>query len=221
MNKKVGIILSFGLCFSVGVTFSSCELSDFLENVTPVDKAMVTQEEWTAAFDYSDENYVEISKVSTTDSEIQRTFKGAVDKFEITGVFTLMGNQDESKSWYSIENGKLYSYEKVNDNEYSKSEDSSSSMKEITIVHSIQEMAPEIFDYGRYTYDENEKAYKADIILSDGEEIARACQFKFEEGKLVFGTVKYTRIKDFLITVEFSLTYGNAAVTLPTNLKEE
>ena len=132
-----------------------------------------------------------------------------------------MGNQDESKSWYSIENGKLYSYEKVNDNEYSKSEDSSSSMKEITIVHSIQEMAPEIFDYGRYTYDENEKAYKADIILSDGEEIARACQFKFEEGKLVFGTVKYTRIKDFLITVEFSLTYGNAAVTLPTNLKEE
>ncbi len=241
MKKLATIFLSLGVCFSVSVAFSSCELSNltnFLEKLNPVKKTTVTEEEWNEAFDYSDENHVEtleiISTVGGEENKEGYIIKSEVDKVEVIYTYTSNGEEYGDKSWASLEDGDFYVYEeeifqgKPTDR-YVKTLEKNHSMKDLTIASLIkQEFAmEEIFEYSSYTYDETTKAYKADSILIDSEKgvSIENCQFKFENGKLVYGSLERDRLDDYFneytVYCEWNLTYGNAKVELPTNIVED
>ncbi len=189
------------------------------ESVAYVVKTTVTAAEWAAAFDLG-ENWTFTATAThpvyeQVMSEMQKRDGNkfcSIETFaDLSG--TVLGAEE---SYDEIAGDVWYRYNYHEDTE---------TYEKIAVEESVAERLAEMIeafipqdlrDFADYEYDEEKKAYVADSIFYEEEEMdVMDLVVKFEDGKIVAFDYKVV-VGGASVPYTVTLTYGDAAVTLPT-----
>jgi len=186
-------------------------------------KTTVTADEWTAAFDLGTNwkiTFTATHPVYHQTMTIMQMRDGNKFHCKETMKDTESGAEESYEDYDEIVGEQWYGYR------YDREQDK---FEKVTITDPVDErLASMMADYlpefikdkDTYTYDEAKKAYVADEILAD-EDYAdiKSVALYFEDGKLV--ALEYVIVmEETEVPYSATFTYGDASVTLPTNLIE-
>ncbi len=189
------------------------------ESVAYVAKTTVTATEWAAAFDLGENWTITASATNAAEEMAQSvTLKRDGNKIcYVEAMSDLAGNVLYSDEGFAeIANDVWYDYDYDEGTETYEKDASEDSVAE-NITDMVEDFFPDFLtDFTLYEYDEAKKGYVADSIAygSSGMQVTDLLM-KFEDGKII--SFDYTIVRgEMVMPYTTTVTYGGAAVTLPT-----
>ena len=229
MKKFTAILLALGLSVSALVAFTACD------NTQSGDPAgvdtEVTKEEFEAAFTLG-ENYVCTAEVVYEGLGIERwQFKRAGNLVETCiEVFNLDYTPYEGEyatyNYVEKDGDNVYYYSPTTKQdgtvEFYRKEERTESFEYLEYEDLSYLLMPLLVNFDLYTYNAETQAYEAASVEISSTSRADNLSWKFTENKLVSGNYVMHMAGDTgarQMPVSFTITYGNATIVLPTNVR--
>lgn len=239
MKKLTAILLAMGLTFT-GAILTACDgagdpstgdIPSVPDTPTPATDTEVTKEEFEAAFKLG-ENYVCSADIVFEGLGIQRwQFKRAGNLLEssiarLNADYTPYEGEHTTYNYVEKNGETIYDYTpSVNQdgsvNYYSK-EESQETFEEHEYEDLGALLMPIFANFDLYTYNTETQAYEAAHVEISDTMSADNLSWKFVDNKLVSGSYVMNNgdgVDATEMPVEFTITYGNATIVLPTNVQ--
>ena len=190
-----------------GVTEYACSVCGWIKRDERVTE--VSDDKWVDAFNFGANYRVNISGIDTDGAAVSGRFIRDGNKISIEGLYS-----SDTPIYASIEGEKLYDYSIDEASGVWKREENTHITAEEYILYFEDQIFPLFLrDRSYYTYNTESRLYTADEIVLDGITFKNV-SLGFLDGRVAM--YKMEMVADLgNATVDLTVTYGNAAVTLP------
>ena len=203
MKKLLTILLSVVLCLGLAMAIGCNKDSGDYE---------VTAEEFVAAISFANETNYKISAVNTeyNTNDTTETYTLIAERVENKIKF-VQSDETETETIYLEKDGETCYIYSLDGADYVKAPVDAMYFD----TYATCNIANMGFEYSQFTYNAEAKAYEAASVTVGGSEYTNV-SFKFENNKLVSFTASVSYGEYGSSTQVATITYGDAAVTLPT-----